>query len=68
VTPPPPEPIPADPAYTINTDACAHCGMSGLEMLQRGELHSHVCDPERARQWRLDRAWAEWRRQVADVA
>jgi hypothetical protein len=35
----------------VNNDTCPLCGMSGLEMLQEGNLNPHVCDP-----------WGVWRR------
>lgn len=46
--------------YLLNQDACALCGMSGLEMLQSGPPSAHVCSQERREAYLRKVGWDEW--------
>jgi hypothetical protein len=56
-----------EPQFEINADACGRCGMSGLEMLGRGELKRHICDPARVEKYQRDKAWRLWRWQAQEM-
>lgn len=55
------------PFWSYNQDCCARCGMSALEMLQRGELKRHICEPTRVEEFKRNRAWAEWHWQSQEM-
>lgn len=45
--------------YSVNQDCCGRCGMSGLEMLQTGQVHQ--CEPLRAVAYQKNQSWNLWR-------